>query len=178
MNSISDPLVARQMVRGAMALRASDPERALQLFDELLRADPHNPLALRNKGRLLLKRRQHEQAEPVWATLAMVAPGDAEAHFQLARLRARAGSLEPAIAGGATLLALLGGNFVFISSAPSTIKHLALLTPNGWAIRGFTDLATIGGGLGTIAQPVVAILVISLVVGVVALSLARRAVTS
>ena len=99
MNSISDPLVARQMVRGAMALRASDPERALQLFDELLRADPHNPLALRNKGRLLLKRRQHEQAEPVWATLAMVAPGDAEAHFQLARLRARAGSLEPAIAG-------------------------------------------------------------------------------
>ena len=75
-------------------------------------------------------------------------------------------------------LALLGGDFFFISSAPSTIKHLALLTPNGWAIRGFTDLATIGGGLGTIAQPVVAILVISLVVGVVALSLARRAVTS
>ena len=75
-------------------------------------------------------------------------------------------------------LALLGGDFFFISSAPSTIKHLALLTPNGWAIRGFTDLATIGGGLGTIAQPVVAILVISVVVGAVALSLARRAVTS
>ncbi|MGD0942688.1 MAG: ABC transporter permease [Acidimicrobiales bacterium] len=75
-------------------------------------------------------------------------------------------------------LALLGGDFFFISSAPSTIKHLALLTPNGWAIRGFTDLATIGGGLGTIVEPVVAILVISAVIGAIALSLARRAVTA
>jgi ABC-2 type transport system permease protein len=75
-------------------------------------------------------------------------------------------------------LALIGGDFFFISSAPSTIKHLALFTPNGWAIRGFTDLATIGGGLGTIVEPVVAILVISAVVGAVALGLARRAVTA
>jgi ABC-2 type transport system permease protein len=75
-------------------------------------------------------------------------------------------------------LALLGGDFFFISSAPSTIKRLALLTPNGWAIRGFTDLATIGGGLGTIVEPVVAILVISAVIGAIALSLARRAVTT
>jgi ABC-2 type transport system permease protein len=75
-------------------------------------------------------------------------------------------------------LALLGGDFFFISNAPSTIKHLALLTPNGWAIRGFTDLATIGGGFSTIVEPVVAILAFSAVVGAVALSLARRAVTS
>ena len=75
-------------------------------------------------------------------------------------------------------LALLGGNFFFISSAPSTIKHLALLTPNGWAIRGFTDLATIGGGFATIVEPVVAMLIFSAVIGAAALSLARRAVTS
>jgi len=75
-------------------------------------------------------------------------------------------------------LALLGGDFFFISSAPSTIKHLALFTPNGWAIRGFTDLATIGGGLGTIVEPVAAILLFSAVVGAIALSLAHRAVTS
>ncbi|MGA2803164.1 MAG: ABC transporter permease [Acidimicrobiales bacterium] len=75
-------------------------------------------------------------------------------------------------------LALLGGDFFFISSAPSAIKHLALLTPNGWAIRGFTDLATIGGGFATIVEPVVAVLIFSAVVGAVALSLARRAVSS
>jgi ABC-2 type transport system permease protein len=55
---------------------------------------------------------------------------------------------------------------------------LALFTPNGWAIRGFTDLATIGGGLGTIVEPVAAILLFSAVVGAIALSLAHRAVTS
>lgn len=75
-------------------------------------------------------------------------------------------------------LALLGGDFFFISSAPSTLKHLALLTPNGWAIRGFTDLATVGGGFATIVEPVEAILVISAVVGALSLSLARRAVRS
>ena len=75
-------------------------------------------------------------------------------------------------------LALLGGNFFFISGAPSDIQHLALFTPNGWAIRGFTDLATIGGGLGTVVQPVLAILVFSAIVGAVAVSLARRAVSS
>ena len=75
-------------------------------------------------------------------------------------------------------LALLGGDFFFISGAPSTIKRLALFTPNGWAIRGFTDLATIGGGFGTIVEPVVAILVFTAVVGALALSLARRAVTT
>jgi len=75
-------------------------------------------------------------------------------------------------------LALLGGNFVFISAAPPFMRHLALLTPNGWAMRGFTDLATIGGGLGTVALPITAILVFSAVVGTAAAVLAPRAVTA
>jgi ABC-2 type transport system permease protein len=75
-------------------------------------------------------------------------------------------------------LALLGGNFFFISSAPGVMKHLALLTPNGWALRGFTDLSTLGGGLGTIAEPVFAILVFTAVVGAAAVALAPRAVRS
>lgn len=73
-------------------------------------------------------------------------------------------------------LALLGGNFFLISSAPSVMRHLALFTPNGWALRGFTDLATTGGGFATIVQPVLAILAFSAVVGGVALALAPRAV--
>jgi ABC-2 type transport system permease protein len=75
-------------------------------------------------------------------------------------------------------LALLGGNFIFISSAPPVMRRLALLTPNGWAMRGFTDLATIGGGLGTVAVPVAAILGFSAVVGTVAAVFAPRAVTA
>lgn len=75
-------------------------------------------------------------------------------------------------------LSILGGNFFFISQAPSAMKRLALLTPNGWALRGFTDLATVGGGFGTIAEPVLGILVFSAIVAAVAVILAPRAVTA
>jgi ABC-2 type transport system permease protein len=73
-------------------------------------------------------------------------------------------------------LSILGGNFFFTSQAPSAMKRLALLTPNGWALRGFTDLATIGGGFGTIAEPVLGIAVFSAIVGAVGVILAPRAV--
>ncbi len=75
-------------------------------------------------------------------------------------------------------LSILGGNFFFISQAPSAMKRLALLTPNGWAMRGFTDLATTGGGLGTIAMPVLGIAVFSIIVAAIAVVLAPRAVTA
>jgi ABC-2 type transport system permease protein len=75
-------------------------------------------------------------------------------------------------------LALLGGNFFFISSAPSLMKRLALLTPNGWTLRAFTDLATVGGGFGTIVEPLIGIAVFTAIVGVAAVALAPRAVQS
>ena len=72
-------------------------------------------------------------------------------------------------------LALLGGNFVFVSVTPPIMQRLALLTPNGWALRGYTDLATTGGGLAVAAMPIAAILVYTIVVGAVATVLAPRA---
>ncbi len=72
-------------------------------------------------------------------------------------------------------LALVGGNFFSLSGAPSFVRSLALVTPNGWALRGFTDLATTGGGLGTVAVPVLAISIFSLAVGGLALVLSTRA---
>ena len=71
-------------------------------------------------------------------------------------------------------LALLGGNFVFLSSAPTFMRRLALATPNGWALRGFTDLATKGGGVGTVVVPIAAIALFSVVVGTAAVLVSRR----
>ena len=72
-------------------------------------------------------------------------------------------------------LVLLGGNFVFIGGAPPLIRTLALLTPNGWALRAFTDLA--GGAAWTAAVvPLMAILAFALSTGAVAYSLRRRVV--
>jgi ABC-2 type transport system permease protein len=72
-------------------------------------------------------------------------------------------------------LALLGGNFVFVSAEPAMMRRLALVTPNGWALRGFTDLST-GAGSWAVVKPVVAITGISFVLGAIAASLARRTV--
>jgi ABC-2 type transport system permease protein len=74
-------------------------------------------------------------------------------------------------------LALLGGNFVFVSVTPPIMQRLALLTPNGWALRGYTDLATTGGGLAIVGLPIAAILIYTLVVATAASVLAPRALT-
>ena len=52
--------------------------------------------------------------------------------------------------------ALLGGNFSNLADLPQGLQRLSQLTPNGWAMRGFVDLA---GGLraGDILVPVAAI---------------------
>lgn len=41
----------------------------------------------------------------------------------------------------AFVLALLGGNFVPPGGAPPLLQRVSLLTPNGWALRAFTDLS-------------------------------------
>lgn len=72
-------------------------------------------------------------------------------------------------------LVLLGGNFVFIGGAPSLVRTLALLTPNGWALRALTDLA--GGANWTAALvPLLAILAFAVCTGAVAFVLRRRVV--
>jgi ABC-2 type transport system permease protein len=53
-------------------------------------------------------------------------------------------------------LALVGGNFVFLATAPRVVRVLALATPNRWALRAFMDLST-GAGAGAAVVPVLAI---------------------
>jgi ABC-2 type transport system permease protein len=72
-------------------------------------------------------------------------------------------------------LVLLGGNFIVLSSAPALMRHLALATPNGWALRGITDLSTGASPWPATVQPVLAILLFTAAVGVLALALGRRA---
>ncbi|MEV7414546.1 ABC transporter permease [Streptomyces sp. NPDC089919] len=54
-------------------------------------------------------------------------------------------------------LVLLGGNFVFVSAAPPLMRRLALFTPNGWALRGFTDLGTGVRGWAAYGPPLLGI---------------------
>jgi ABC-2 type transport system permease protein len=73
-------------------------------------------------------------------------------------------------------LVLLGGNFIPINQAPALIRKLSLLTPNGWALKAFSDLSSDGGGIATIVPSLLAILAFGVVAGSVALVRARRLV--
>ncbi|HYN19237.1 MAG TPA: ABC transporter permease [Actinomycetes bacterium] len=75
-------------------------------------------------------------------------------------------------------LALLGGNFIYLAQLPELLQRAALLTPNGWALRGFVDLVADGGGLATVAAPVAVTLAVGLVTGGLALYRARRMVAA
>src|SRR5215213_494742 len=75
-------------------------------------------------------------------------------------------------------LALLGGNFVYLAQLPELLQRVSLLTPNGWALRGFVDLVADGGGLSTVAVPVAVTLGVGLVTGGLALYRARRMVAA
>jgi ABC-2 type transport system permease protein len=66
-------------------------------------------------------------------------------------------------------LALLGGSFSDITRMPALLQQVSLLTPNGWAMRAFADLAG-GATAAQVAGPVLAVAAFA----VVTLALAGR----
>ena len=73
-------------------------------------------------------------------------------------------------------LVLLGGNFIVLAAAPPLVRTLALATPNGWALRAFTDLSTGAPAWSATWRPLLAICAFTAVLGLAALLLGRRAV--
>jgi ABC-2 type transport system permease protein len=72
-------------------------------------------------------------------------------------------------------LALFGGNFVFVGAAPALLRRIAGFTPNGLALRAFTDLGT-GAGASAVMRPLAGIAVFTVSVGALAAVAGRRAV--
>ncbi|HVE76082.1 MAG TPA: ABC transporter permease [Actinomycetota bacterium] len=73
-------------------------------------------------------------------------------------------------------LALLGGNFIPINQAPELFRRLADFTPNGIALKTFTELIAEGGGLLSILPALASILAFGVVTGGIAVFRARRMV--
>ena len=70
--------------------------------------------------------------------------------------------------------ALLGGNFISPESAPPLLRDLSLATPNGWALRGFTDLGTGVATAGRIATTVAVLMAIGAAFGLAGFAAGRR----
>jgi ABC-2 type transport system permease protein len=78
----------------------------------------------------------------------------------------------------AFVLALLGGNFFPPGSLPPVMERLSLLTPNGWALQGYGNLALDRAGWAGIQLPLVVLLVIAVVLGGFALTRLRSLVAA
>jgi ABC-2 type transport system permease protein len=50
----------------------------------------------------------------------------------------------------AFVLGILGGSLVPLSVLPDTMLKVTLLTPNGWALRGFAEVSAGDGHLGDV----------------------------
>jgi ABC-2 type transport system permease protein len=91
----------------------------------------------------------------------------------LARTEQQADSYASAVT---FVLALLGGNFIGPGQAPDVLRRVALFTPNGWALRAFTDVSADAAGLGRIAGAVLVLLAFAVGFGAVGLWRVRRGI--
>ena len=85
----------------------------------------------------------------------------------LARTPAQVGSV-----GSATMLifGILGGSFIQLENMPASVQMLSRITPNAWALDGFTTLA-LGGTLSNLFTPIIALLTMGGVLFVVSVLL-------
>ena len=71
----------------------------------------------------------------------------------LARTPAQVGSIGSAVM---LIFAMLGGSFTQIENMPAIVQTLGKITPNAWAMDGFTTLA-LGGTLTSLSRPILAL---------------------
>jgi ABC-2 type transport system permease protein len=72
------------------------------------------------------------------------------------------------------MFALVGGNFFPLFQMPKFVQTISALTPNGWALRGFTDVAYDGAHLVNVLPNVAAMAAFVAVCGTLAAIRARR----
>ena len=72
----------------------------------------------------------------------------------LARTPAQVGSVGSAVM---LIFAMLGGSFVSLDNLPAIVQTFGKVTPNAWAMDGFTTLA-LGGTLTSLSTPILALL--------------------
>jgi ABC-2 type transport system permease protein len=105
------------------------------------------------------------------AAAALAVAGIAGAIAALARTEQSADSLATMVA---FLFALVGGAFIPPGDMPAALRSLSLLTPTGWALRGFAELSAANGGVSDVAPHVLVLLAWSLGAGLVAARLLPR----
>lgn len=87
-----------------------------------------------------------------------------------ARSTAQVGSIGSAMM---LIFGILGGSFISLENMPAYIQTLSRITPNSWALDGFTTLA-LGGTLTALSTPITALLTMGGVLFVISVFLFGR----
>jgi ABC-2 type transport system permease protein len=77
----------------------------------------------------------------------------------LARTPGQVGSVGSAIM---LIFGILGGSFISLEQMPPFVQTLSRITPNSWALDGFTTLA-LGGMLPHLSTPITALLTMGVI---------------
>jgi ABC-2 type transport system permease protein len=85
----------------------------------------------------------------------------------LARTPAQVGSVGSAIM---LIFGILGGSFISLEMMPPAVQIVSKVTPNAWALDGFTTLA-LGGTLLHLSTPITALLIMGLILFLIAVVL-------
>lgn len=88
----------------------------------------------------------------------------------LARTPSQVGSIGSAVM---LIFGILGGSFINLEQMPPIVQTLSRITPNSWALDGFTTLA-LGGTLTHLSAPVTALLTMGLILFVSSVALFGR----
>ena len=89
----------------------------------------------------------------------------------LARTQEQADAYSSAVAAA---LAMVGGNFFPLSQLPDSIQKISLITPNGWALRGFSDVAYDGATIADLGPHLGVMCAFAAVTGTIALIRSRK----
>lgn len=85
----------------------------------------------------------------------------------LARTPAQVGSVGSAVM---LIFGILGGSFISLEQMPPAVQMVSKITPNAWALDGFTTLA-LGGTLSHLSTPITALLTMGLILFLIAVVL-------
>jgi ABC-2 type transport system permease protein len=88
----------------------------------------------------------------------------------LARTQGQVASIGSAIM---LIFGILGGSFIDLEQMPPFVQSLSKITPNSWALDGFTTLG-LGGTLADLGNPILALLVMGGVLFIVSVVLFGR----
>ena len=64
------------------------------------------------------------------------------------------------------IFGVLGGSFINLEVMPPSVQFVSKITPNAWALDGFTTLA-LGGGVAQLTEPILALVIMGVTLFVV-----------